>query len=91
LGHTIYYRVNLRKWKEFVAFIKRACSGLELETVTEGNVILIFPNCRGVEPLRIPKVGEGFVKTNLVEPCHSIYTLVLYSISSFGGVSVWED
>jgi peptide/nickel transport system ATP-binding protein len=46
---------------------------------------------RGVEPLEIRKKGRGFVKTNLIEPCHSLYLLVLHSVSSFGSVEVWED
>ncbi|WP_457741962.1 TonB-dependent receptor [Thermococcus sp.] len=91
MGYTIYYKVYVRRWREFIVLIRRACSGLGLRISVRNGEVMIIPNCGKVEPLRIPKKGEGFVKTNLVEPYHSVYTLILYSISSFGDVSVWED
>ena len=91
MGHTVYYRTEVVEWEGFVKFMEGVCDGLGLETLVEKESITILPGCDGVEPLTIPKRGEGFVKTNLVEPCHSIYMLILRSISSFGSVFIWED
>ena len=91
MGHTIYYKTGIDRWEEFKEFLERVCRGLGCGVETQGNAVLIFPNCESVEPLRMERKGEGFAKTNLIEPCHSIYLLVLHSISSFGSVSVWED
>jgi hypothetical protein len=91
LGHTIYYKTSIEQWEAFEGFIERICSGLQYDLETLGDHITIFPNCRLVEPLTIPKEGEGFAKTNLVEPCHSIYLLLLHSVSAFGSVELWED
>ena len=91
MGHTVYYRTEIAEWNTFIEFMKEVCDGLGLETLVEGDSFTVFPDCLGVEPLEIPKKGEGFAKTNRVEPCHSLYRLILYSLSSFGSVSVWED
>ena len=91
MGHTIYYRVDVRGWREFLGFIVRVCNGLGLETLVEEDCIRIFPSCDGVEPLEIPKKGDGFAKTNLVEPCHSLYLLILHSVAFFGSAELWED
>ncbi|WP_237702102.1 TonB-dependent receptor [Thermococcus sp. AM4] len=71
--------------------MRRICWGLGYELVSLGEAVRVLPSCPLVEPLFIPRRGEGFTKTNLVEPCHSIYLLILHSASSFGSVSVWED
>jgi len=91
LGHTIYYITEIDEWGKFLKFMKDVCNGLGLEAVAEKERLTILPGCMGVEPLKIPRKGYGFAKTNKVEPCHSVYRLVLYSLASFGSVSVWED
>ena len=91
MGHTVYYLTRIDRWEEFSGFIKEVCEGLGFSFIESEDVVLIFPECHGVEPLEIKKRGNGFVKTNLVEPCHSIYLLVLHSVSSFGFVELWED
>ncbi len=91
MGHTIYYETVISKWEEFMRFIERVCMGLGYGIEIQENAVLIFPSCEAVEPLRVERKGEGFAKTNLIEPCHSVYLLMLYSVSSFGSVSVWED
>ncbi|ACS33266.1 Putative TonB-dependent receptor [Thermococcus gammatolerans EJ3] len=91
MGHTIYYKTSIHRWEEFLSFIGRVCQGLGYEVAPVGESVSVFPTCSLVEPLLIPRSGEGFVKTNLIEPCHSIYLLILHSVSSFGSVSVWED
>ncbi len=91
MGHTVHYTADIERWDEFVRFIKRICLGLGWGVDDEEENITVFPPCYSVEPLAIRKKGRGFAKTNLVEPCHSVYLLILYSASSFGSVSVWED
>ncbi|NJE00510.1 TonB-dependent receptor [Thermococcus sp. JdF3] len=91
MGHTVYYRIEVSDWEGFREFIAGICGGLGLELILGDESILIIPGCRGVEPLEIRKKGRGFVKTNLIEPCHSLYLLVLHSVSSFGSVELWED
>ncbi|ASA76781.1 TonB-dependent receptor [Thermococcus sp. 5-4] len=91
MGHTVYYRTRIDRWKEFRGFLGKVCEGLGFGFLEDGDAVIIFPECHGVEPLEIKKMGKGFVKTNLVEPCHSIYLLVLHSVSSFGSVELWED
>ncbi|KUH34044.1 TonB-dependent receptor [Thermococcus celericrescens] len=91
MGHTVYYRTRIDSWKEFKEFLEKVCEGLSFRFVEGEDAVLILPECYGVEPLEIKKMGRGFVKTNLVEPCHSIYLLVLHSVSSFGSVELWED
>lgn len=91
MGHTIYYNTSIQKWWGFKKFMRRVCSGIGYQLKEEKGTLIIFPQKRGVEPLRIKKEGDGFAKTNLIEPEHSIYLLILHSASSFGSVSVWED
>ncbi|WP_082781405.1 TonB-dependent receptor [Thermococcus peptonophilus] len=91
MGHTIYYNISIQKWYEFTKFINRVCSGIGYQLKEENESLIVFPQKMGVEPLRIKKDGVGFAKTNLIEPEHSIYLLILHSVSSFGSVSVWED
>ncbi|WP_297509208.1 TonB-dependent receptor [Thermococcus sp.] len=91
MGHTIYYLMDVEEWKDFRMLIERVCFGLGWEFESKLDEIRIFPACISVEPLLLKKRGSGFVKTNLIEPCHSIYLLILYSASAFGSVSVWED
>ncbi|ASJ11634.1 hypothetical protein [Thermococcus thioreducens] len=91
MGHTVYYVTRIDRWREFRDFLEKVCGGLGFRLVEGEDTVMIFPECRGVEPLEMKKNGKGFVKTNLVEPCHSIYLLVLHSVSSFGSVELWED
>ncbi len=91
MGHTIYYEISVHRWRDFKRFMKRVCEGLGYGIVDRGNLIEVHPPCPFVEVLILPRRGWGFVKTNLVEPCHSVYLLMLYSASSFGEVEVWED
>jgi len=91
LGHTVYYITKIERWGDFVSFIKRVCLGLGWKMKEGAGSITIFPPCDLVEPLVVRKNGEGFAKTNLLEPCHSVYLLILHSTASFGSVSVWED
>ncbi|NJE11193.1 TonB-dependent receptor [Thermococcus sp. MAR1] len=91
MGHTVYYSIRIEQWEEFKSFIERICRGIGYDFVDNGDSILIIPECHNVEPLEIRMEGAGFVKTNLIEPCHSVYLLVLHSASSFGSVGVWED
>lgn len=91
MGHTVYYRIRIDRWEEFRGFLERVCDGLGFSFLEGEDAVIIFPECHGVELLEIKKNGEGFVKTNLIEPCHSIYLLVLHSVSSFGSVELWED
>jgi len=91
LGHTVYYSIRIKEWDGFKSFIERICHGIGYDFVDNGDSILLIPECRNVEPLEIRIEGEGFVKTNLIEPCHSIYLLILHSVSSFGSVELWED
>lgn len=91
MGHTIYYKIAIHKWKEFREFIERVCRGLDCPVEISEELIVINSQCPLVEPLMIRKNCEGFAKTNLIEPSHSLYLLILYSASSFGSVLVWED
>ncbi|MFA4663087.1 hypothetical protein [Pyrococcus kukulkanii] len=89
MGYTIYYRVRITKWSEFVKFIERICHGLGMELELSNDSVMI--KGESVESLLIPAKGEGFVKTYGKEPVTSIYLLILYSASAFGSVLVWED
>ncbi|NJE45873.1 TonB-dependent receptor [Thermococcus sp. GR7] len=91
MGHTVYYRTRIERWDDFKRFIEGICDGLGYEFVEMGESVLVVSGCLHVEPLQIKREGFGFAKTNLVEPCHSIYLLILHSLSSFGSVEVWED
>ncbi|WP_297464338.1 TonB-dependent receptor [Thermococcus sp.] len=91
MGHTVYYRTDVERWKEFRDFLERVCWGLGLGFRGGSETVRVTPTCSGVEPLEIARRGEGFAKTNLIEPCHSLYLLILHSVASFGSVSVWED
>ena len=91
MGHTLYYSTSVEKWKEFTHLVKKACRGLEWEAKILKDSVVVRAPCNHVEMLVIEKNGKGFVKTNLVEPCHSIYLLILYSVAAFGSVSLWED
>ncbi|NJF25544.1 TonB-dependent receptor [Thermococcus sp. Bubb.Bath] len=91
MGHTVYYKTSIGRWEAFGAFLRRVCTGLGYGFEASGDSIVITPDCRLVEPLWIEKRGEGFVKTNRIEPCHSIYLLILHSVSAFGSVELWED
>lgn len=91
MGHTIYYKTDVRMWEQFSGFLERISNGLGYTlTVTETSATLEPDNPR-VEPLIIEKKGFGFAKTNLIEPHHSIYLLVLHSVAFFGSVELWED
>ncbi|ASJ16870.1 hypothetical protein A3L04_07180 [Thermococcus chitonophagus] len=89
MGYTIYYRVEITRWSEFVKFIKRICRGLGIGFELSGSYVVVTGE--EAESLVIPPSGEGFVKTYGREPITSIYLLILYSISAFGSVLVWED
>ncbi|WP_461864200.1 TonB-dependent receptor [Thermococcus sp.] len=91
MGYSIYYHTKVERWDDFRRFIETVCNGIGLDLSFVGDSILISPECRFVESLMIHRSGEGSVKTNRVEPYHSLYLLVLHSISSFGSVEVWED
>ncbi len=91
MGHTIYYKTRVEMWDEFSGFMERVCYGLGYSIERLENALAVVPDCPSVEPLIIERDGEGFVKTNLVEPCHSVYLLMLHSVASFGSVSVSED
>ncbi len=91
MGHTIYYKTSISRWEEFTELMERVAHALGYSTIRGSFFIEIHPHREGVESLRIEKEGEGFVKTNRIEPEHSIYLLILYSISSFGVVSLSED
>ncbi|WP_297498999.1 TonB-dependent receptor [Thermococcus sp.] len=91
MGHTIYYMMEVEEWEGFRMLVERACLALGWDFKRNADEMTIFPVCPSVEPLTIKKRGSGFAKTNLTEPCHSLYLLILYSASSFGSVSVWED
>ncbi|AEH24753.1 hypothetical protein [Pyrococcus yayanosii] len=91
MGHTLYYKTRIERWGELRAFLRRICRGLGYEVKEEDSTLTILPECPRVEPLSIPRRGFGFAKTNLVEPYHSLYLLILHSLCSFGSVEVWED
>lgn len=91
MGHTLYYTTRVERWEEFRVFLRRVCTGLSYYLKEGDECVTVIPECPLVEPLRIWRKGEGFVKTNLVEPCHSVYLLILHSVSSFGSVEVSED
>ncbi len=91
MGHTVYYLLEIVDWDGFRELVERAAKALGFGLEWENGMLLLHPPCRPVEPLRLCKKCSGFVKTNLVEPCHSVYLLVLHSAASFGSVSLWED
>jgi len=91
LGHTIYYFTHITDWKKFLDFLALVCAGVGFSLHSEESSVVVSPPCPHVEELKIKRHGAGFVKTNFVEPCHSIYLLMLYAVSSFGSADVWED
>ncbi len=91
MGHTIYYHTSIKKWGEFSRFVEKICDGIGWNVKITEERAIIEPPCELIEKLVIDREGNGFVKTNLVEPCHSIYLLLLHAAASFGSVSVWED
>ena len=91
MGYTVYYRARVDKWHEFTVFLEEVCAGLGFRFNAGKDSVVVFPECSGVEPLEIRKNGGGFTKTNLIEPCHSIYMLILHSVAFFGSIELWED
>ncbi len=91
MGHTLYYRTRVERWQDFCSFMGRVCAGLGYSIEIDGDDITIYPPCQQVEPLRIGRNEERFVKTNLIEPCHSVYLLILHSVAFFGSLELWED
>jgi hypothetical protein len=91
LGYTVYYQLEIEEWKAFANFVRRVISGIGWDFQEDCKGIVVLPPCEGVEPLILRRNYRGFAKTNMREPCHSIYLLILYSASSFGSVSVLED
>ncbi|NJE54620.1 TonB-dependent receptor [Thermococcus sp. 21S9] len=91
MGHTVYYRTRVDKWERFRDFVERVAEGIGYHVQTTKESLTIDPGHPLVEPLVVEKSGEGFAKTNLVEPHHSIYLLVLHSVAFFGSVELWED
>ncbi|AHL23132.1 hypothetical protein [Thermococcus nautili] len=91
MGHTVYYRTRVYRWEMFRRFVERVARGIGYQVKSQGDSLTLDPGHPLVEPLVIEKRGEGFAKTNLVEPHHSIYLLVLHSIAFFGSVELWED
>ncbi|AEC52834.1 hypothetical protein PNA2_1920 [Pyrococcus sp. NA2] len=74
-----------------IRFLDRICLGLGFNLEIFDNEVLVDPKVNDVEKLLIPRIGFGCVKTFEKEPITSIYLLILYSLSSFGLVKVWED
>ncbi len=91
MGHTLYYRTHIERWREFSTFLERVCAGLGYPVDIKEEKVVIYSPCPLVEPLRIGRNEERFVKTNLIEPCHSVYLLILHSVAFFGSVEIWED
>ncbi|ASJ10372.1 TonB-dependent receptor [Thermococcus sp. P6] len=91
MGHTLYYRTRIERRSGFRKFLRRVCEGIGYRFSEGSGSVIVFPECPLVEPLEIPWKGEGSVKTNLIEPCHSVYLLILHSVSFFGSVELWED
>jgi hypothetical protein len=91
VGHTIHYRTNVERWDEFREFVGRIADGIGYESEGNGELVVLNPGHPLVEALVIEKNGRGFAKTNLIEPHHSIYLLVLHSVAFFGSVELWED
>ncbi|WP_048056061.1 hypothetical protein [Pyrococcus sp. ST04] len=89
MGYTVYYKTKIDKWREFIKLIERISGGLGIEIKIRENEVIL--KGEDVEELRIKKEGYSSVKTYGREPYTSIYLLILYSISSFGSVEVWED
>ncbi|AFK22815.1 hypothetical protein Py04_1241 [Pyrococcus sp. ST04] len=85
----MYYKTKIDKWREFIKLIERISGGLGIEIKIRENEVIL--KGEDVEELRIKKEGYSSVKTYGREPYTSIYLLILYSISSFGSVEVWED
>jgi len=91
VGHTLYYRTDVEKWDEFKGFVERTAHGIGYGVRVLEDSVVLSPGSPLVEPLVIERRGGGFAKTNLVEPHHSIYLLILHSIAFFGSVELWED
>ncbi|WP_297466324.1 TonB-dependent receptor [Thermococcus sp.] len=91
MGHSIHYKTNIARWNDFEKLVERVAYGIGYEVEVGKNYLVLDPGHPLVEPLIIEKKGIGFAKTNLVEPHHSIYLLVLHSVAFFGSVELWED
>jgi len=91
VGHSIHYQTDVEEWGEFSKFVERVAYGIGYEIEAIGESLILDPGHPLVEPLVIEKRGRGFAKTNLIEPHHSIYLLILHSIAFFGSVELWED
>jgi len=91
VGHTIYYRTDVERWGPFVTFARDVARGIGYDFRRGNSEVALYPGSPLVEPLVIPRRGEGFAKTNMIEPHHSIYLLFLHSVAFFGSVELWED
>ncbi|WP_048053372.1 hypothetical protein [Pyrococcus horikoshii] len=91
MGYSIYYKIEISNWKKMITLINRICDGLGFELIVSHDRVIIDPELGNIESLIIPKKGYGSVKTFGIEPITTIYLLILYSLSSFGSVEVWED
>jgi len=91
VGHSIHYLLHVVEWESFRDFIQGVANGIGYRVDISGESLILYPDHQLVEPLIIPKIGSYSVKTNLIEPHHSIYLLILHSVAFFGSVSLWED
>ncbi|WP_456420665.1 TonB-dependent receptor [Thermococcus sp.] len=91
MGHSIHYRTDVGEWGKFSEFLERVAYGIGYDIEINRDTLMVDPHHPLVEPLVIKKKGVGFAKTNLIEPHHSIYLLIIHSVSFFGSVELWED
>ncbi len=91
MGHTLYYKYACERWGELKRFLQEISRGIGLDISEGDELVVIHSPYPTVEPLLIRKSGEEFVKTNKIEPYHSIYKLIIYSLAFFGSLEVWED
>ncbi|MCD6373074.1 MAG: TonB-dependent receptor [Thermococcus sp.] len=91
MGHTLYYKYACGRWEDLKKFLREISEGLSLEVSEEEELVIINSPHPGVEALIIRKSGEEFVKTNKIEPYHSLYRLIIHSLAFFGSLEVWED
>jgi len=91
VGYTIYFKTEISRWNELKEFLVKTCHGIGFYVKVQKDSIIINPGFSKVEPLIIMKKGSNAVKTYGLEPYTSLYKLILYSLSSFGSVEIFED
>ncbi|WP_297549051.1 hypothetical protein [Thermococcus sp.] len=59
MGHSIHYKTNIARWKDFEKLVERIAYGIGYEVEVGKNYLVLDPGHPLVEPLIIEKKRDG--------------------------------